>query len=81
MNEYGEKAANFSKQGFNCSQSVLGALSDFTGLDDCTAKAISSGFGGGVRCGEVCGAVAGGAMALGAALGNLIMRPARFGCS
>ncbi|NCC69392.1 MAG: C_GCAxxG_C_C family protein, partial [Clostridia bacterium] len=52
---------------FNCAQSVLWALSDYTGLDDAALKAVSAGFGGGLRCGEACGAVTGAVMALGLA--------------
>ncbi len=53
--------------GFNCAQSVLAALGSYTGLDEKTALAVSGGFGGGVRCGEICGAAAGAVMALGLA--------------
>ena len=53
-------------KGYNCSQSVLLAYSDMTGLDEKTAAMISSSFGGGIgRMREVCGAVSGGAMVLG----------------
>ena len=60
-----EKAAALHADGFNCAQSVLGALGDYTGLDEKTALAIAGGFGGGVCCGELCGAVSGAVMALG----------------
>ena len=53
--------------GFNCAQSVLAALGSYTGLDEKTALAVSGGFGGGVRCGEICGAASGAVMALGLA--------------
>lgn len=53
--------------GFNCAQSVLGACGKYTGLDKNTALAISAGFGGGVRCGEICGAISGCVMAVGMA--------------
>lgn len=53
--------------GFNCAQSVLCACGKYTGLDDNTALAISAGFGGGVRCGEICGAISGCVMAVGMA--------------
>ena len=62
-----EEATKLHKSGFNCAQSVLGALRDYTGLDDKTALAVSAGFGGGVRCGEICGAVCGAVMAIGMA--------------
>ena len=53
--------------GYNCAQSVLAALGSYTGLDEKTALAVSGGFGGGVRCGEICGAASGAVMALGLA--------------
>lgn len=60
-----EKATVLHENGFNCAQSVLGALGSYTGLDEQTALSISGGFGGGVSCGEICGAVSGAVMALG----------------
>ena len=53
--------------GFNCAQSVLAALGSYPGMDEKTALAVSVGFGGGVRCGEICGAVSGAVMAIGLA--------------
>ena len=60
-----EKATALHERGFNCAQSVLGALGSYTGLDEETAMSIAGGFGGGVSCGEICGAAAGAVMALG----------------
>ena len=60
-----EKAAVLHANGFNCAQSVLGALGDYTSLDEKTALAIAGGFGGGACCGELCGAISGAVMALG----------------
>ena len=60
-----EKATKIHQSGFNCAQSVLGACGDYTGLDEKTALAISAGFGGGVRSGEICGAISGAVMAIG----------------
>ncbi len=55
-----ERARDLFKQGYNCSQAVLLAFSDMTGLDDRTALMLSSSFGGGMgRMREVCGAVSG----------------------
>lgn len=65
-----ERAVEYHDRGCNCAQSVLCALSDYTGLDEQTAKCISAGFGGGARCGELCGAISGGIMALGLAEGS-----------
>ena len=60
-----EEATRLHESGYNCAQSVLGGCEAYTGLDAKTARAISAGFGGGVRCDEICGAVCGGVMALG----------------
>lgn len=55
-----EKARELFKQGYNCSQAVLLAFCDVTGLDEKTAVMLSSSFGGGMgRMREVCGAVSG----------------------
>lgn len=56
----GEKAKAYFTQGYNCSQSVLMAFSDITGLDEKTSAKLASGFGGGMgRMREVCGAASG----------------------
>lgn len=60
-----EKAVELHDNGYNCAQSVLAASREYTGLDDNTALAISAGFGGGLRSGEVCGAISGAVMAVG----------------
>ena len=60
-----EKALDYHKRGFNCAQSVLCSCGAYTGLDEETALAVSGGFGGGCRCGEICGAVTGAIMAAG----------------
>ena len=62
-----EKAIEIHDRGFNCAQSVLAALGEYTGLDEKTALSISAGFGGGVRCGEICGSICGAVMAVGLA--------------
>ena len=62
-----EEATRLHQSGYNCAQSVLCACRKYTGLDDKTALALSAGFGGGVRCGEICGAVSGAVMAIGLA--------------
>ena len=57
---HSEKAKELFKQGYNCSQAVLGAFCEELGLDFETAMKISSSFGGGMgRMREVCGAVSG----------------------
>ena len=62
-----EEAIRLHACGYNCAQSVLAALGSYTGLEEKTALALSGGFGGGVRCGEICGAASGAVMALGLA--------------
>ena len=60
MKSCSEKAMENFKQGYNCSQSVFLAFSDFYSMDQDTALRISSSFGGGMgRLREVCGAVSG----------------------
>ncbi len=55
-----EKARMLHKSGLNCSQCAAIVFSEITGLDDKTAAAIMSGFGGGVGGqGDVCGAISG----------------------
>ena len=66
MSGHGVKAEKLFRDGYNCSQSVLLAFGDITGLEDETAARLSSSFGGGIgRMREVCGAVSGGCMVLG----------------
>lgn len=61
-----EKAVQLFKNGYNCSQAVLGAFAEELGMDFETAVKISSSFGGGMgRMREVCGAVSGMFMAAG----------------
>ena len=48
----------FKEEGYNCCQAVVLAYNDIFGVDNDTAAALSSGFGGGMgRMREVCGAV------------------------
>lgn len=50
----------FKEGGYNCCQSVVLAYNDLFDIDDITAAALSSGFGGGMgRMREVCGCVSG----------------------
>lgn len=66
MSEKGDKAKQLFEQGYNCSQSVVGAFADEIGLDFETAVKIASGFGGGMgRMRETCGAVTGAFMVAG----------------
>ena len=68
MSEKTEKAKELFKQGYNCSQAVLGVFCEELGLDFDTAIKIASSFGGGMgRMREVCGTVSGMFMAAGLA--------------
>ena len=56
--------------GYNCAQAVFLAFRDRIGIDETTAKRLSSSFGGGMgRMREVCGAVSGMLMVLGVLCG------------
>ena len=66
-----DKAAAYHDKGFNCAQSVFAALGDYTHMDEKQALAVATGFGGGVKCGEICGAISGAVMALGAVFPHL----------
>lgn len=68
MSEKSEKAKGLFKQGYNCSQAVLGVFCEELGLDFETAMKIACSFGGGMgRMREVCGTVSGMFMAAGMA--------------
>lgn len=65
-----EKAMALFKNGYNCSQSVLGAFAEDIGLDFNTAMRLASSFGGGMgRMREVCGTVSAMLMILGIKFG------------
>lgn len=66
----GDIAKEKFKQGYNCSQSVALAFSDFLGMSEEMIARVTSGFGGGVgRMREVCGAVSGMAFVISALYG------------
>ena len=62
-----ERVKYYRERGFNCCQTVLCSLGEYSGLPEATAVALASGFGGGIQCGSVCGAVTGAVMAIGRA--------------
>ncbi len=65
-----EKAMALFKEGYNCSQAVMGAFAEDMGMELDTALMLSSSFGGGMgRMREVCGAVSGMFMAVGLKMG------------
>lgn len=58
MKKNPECTVELFKEGYNCSQAVLGAYCDELGIDMETALRLTSSFGGGMgRLREVCGAV------------------------
>lgn len=58
--DYADYAESLFMQGYNCSQAVVCAFCDLTGLDINMAKKLASPFGGGMgRLREVCGGVSG----------------------
>src|SRR5690554_6681098 len=60
IEERKEKALDYFKAGYNCSQSVALAYADIFDLDIELVKKLTSSFGGGMgRLREVCGAVSG----------------------
>jgi C_GCAxxG_C_C family probable redox protein len=67
-----EEALKIFRSGFNCSQAVFSVFCEELNCDKDLALKISTGFGGGIRKGEVCGAVSGAIMALGLKYGHCI---------
>lgn len=64
-----EKAVNYYKQGYSCSESVIHAAID-EGLCDKSLLSIATAFSGGMSSGCLCGAVAGAQMVIGANYGK-----------
>ena len=66
MSVHAELARNLFLQGYNCSQAVVCAFCDVTGLEIDVAARMASSFGGGLgRLREVCATVSGAALVLG----------------
>jgi beta-N-acetylhexosaminidase len=64
------EAGRLHKLGYNCAESVLGAVAEAAGMAQPPLR-LATGFGGGIgRTGDVCGAVTGAVMALGWARGR-----------
>ena len=73
-----EKAKELFRQGYNCSQAVLGAWCEELGFDFDTAMKISQTFGGGMgRLREVCGTCTGAFMVLGLKYGTADSKDAK----
>ena len=64
-----EKAINYYKQGYSCSESVICAAAD-EGICDKSLLAVATAFSGGMSSGCLCGAVAASQMVLGANFGK-----------
>ena len=78
LEERKERARMLRNDGYNCSQCVVLAFDDLTGVDSGLIARISSGFGSGYGGrGEVCGAVSGATMVSG--LSYDLERPALYG--
>ena len=60
-----ELADYYHMKGYNCSQSLLAAFSDLTGLSEEESLSVSGCFGRGAGSGELCGAISGAIMVLG----------------
>ena len=55
-----ERAVQLFKEGYNCSQSVVGAFADLYGFTQEQALLMSASFGGGIgRMRQTCGAACG----------------------
>lgn len=70
-----EKAVDFFKSGYNCSQSVVLAFADMYGFTQEQAARMAASFGGGIgRMRQTCGAACGMFYLQGWRLGQLIPR-------
>ena len=71
MESHAARAKGLFQKGYNCAQSLLLAFASDVGLDERTASALSSSFGGGMgRLREVCGALTASFMVLGLVYGG-----------
>lgn len=68
-----EKASNYYKNGFSCSESVIMAAID-EGLCDKSMLSVATAFSGGMSSGCLCGAVAGAQMIIGANYGKMNLK-------
>lgn len=71
MSNLSDKAKAVFLSGANCAQAVITAFCEKYGLDIDTATALTDGFGGGMRSGEICGAVSGAIAVIGLANAKL----------
>lgn len=61
---HADKAVEYYRHNFNCSQGIFAAYAVENGFDEKLALKIGTNFGGGARKGEMCGAVAGALMGM-----------------
>lgn len=67
MSSLSNKAKEEFLSGSNCAQAVISVFCEKYGLDTNIALALTDGFGGGMRSGEICGAVSGAIAVIGLA--------------
>lgn len=73
MTSRAERAQQLFRDGCNCAQAVLLAYEDVLPMNEATASAVSSPFGGGMgQLREVCGAFTGALMVLGCLIGPTV---------
>ena len=75
MSNLSDKAKETFLLGFNCAQAVISVFCEKYGMDKDTALALTDGFGGGMRSGEICGAVSGAVAVIGLANARLNKNP------
>ena len=69
-NMHAEKAVDYYRHNFNCTQGVFTTYAVEHGIDEKLALRLSTNFGGGARKGEMCGAVSGALLVLGLLYGH-----------
>ena len=69
-NMHAEKAVDYYRRNFNCTQGVFTTYAIEHGIDEKLALKLATNFGGGARKGEMCGAVSGALMVLGLLYGH-----------
>ena len=75
MSSLSNKAKEEFLSGSNCAQAVISVFCEKYGLDTNIALALTDGFGGGMRSGEICGAVSGAVAVIGLANARLNKNP------
>lgn len=65
-----QQATHCFSRGFNCAQVVLGVFCQHLNFDKDTAMKLTTGFGSGMKSGNMCGAVTGALMVIGLKYGH-----------